>query len=367
MINYSIDNMMLLNFLSILFFSSFQSNTEALHNTDPDSIVHSSVQELGAGFSEDIRLSIGISIGNEEVFFGYHKDNDSLSKTELADHTFEIGSITKVFTAHLFSSLIAKGVINQDQKLLEFIGVNNEHLKNITLEQLVYHTSGLARLPNNMNLISGDPYADYDDQRLYEYLESIDKEIKSTDLPAYSNLGYGLLGYVFSKVTNKSLEELYKEYIFDPVGMSNSSTHLDSIENLIPAGKGPNNNPGYNWNFQVLGAAGAIKSSAAQLLRYISWIRGENPIQKRLFQDPITAGKNITKTFGLYTNQTSIGQEIYWHNGGTGGYRSCMAFSNDREISVVVLSNVNIFDLNSNKIDALCFKIIEELMTKQSD
>ena len=114
------------------------------------------------------------------------------------DTVFEIGSITKVFTAILLADLAAEGALELETPVQRLLGpdvaVPTRNAAEITLLNLTTHSSGLPRMPNNFRPAdAGNPYADYTVAQLYEFLASHELERDIGAEVEYSNLGTGLL------------------------------------------------------------------------------------------------------------------------------------------------------------------------------
>jgi len=124
------------------------------------------------------------------------------------DTLFEIGSVTKVFTALLLADLTEDGKVGLDDPVESHLpsGVNvPERGGPITLRELALHHSGLPRLPTNMNPADpANPYADYSVEQLYAFLSGHELARDVGAQYEYSNLGYGLLGHALTSRTSGS-------------------------------------------------------------------------------------------------------------------------------------------------------------------
>ncbi|MCB1245584.1 MAG: serine hydrolase, partial [Verrucomicrobiae bacterium] len=139
----------------------------------------------------------------------------------------------------------------------------------ITLRGLATHTSGLPRLPGNLNpKIPNDPYAGYARKDLEDWLAMARLEGPSPHLSSYSNLGMGLLGDLLARVYGQTWEDLVKEKITRPLGMTDTVVTLspEQAKRFVPphAGKAPST----PWTFQALAGAGALRSTAADLVTF---------------------------------------------------------------------------------------------------
>ncbi len=145
---------------------------------------------------------------------------------------FEIGSITKVLTASLLVEMAERGKVNLTDPVSEYLP-ERVHMpssagREITFLDLATHRAGLPVLPGNLEPADrANPYVDYTIEKLYEFLSEfkIEKEIGAEF--EYSNVGFGLLGHVLTLVAEKKYEDLIRERILDPLGMTNTGIKLE--------------------------------------------------------------------------------------------------------------------------------------------
>jgi serine-type D-Ala-D-Ala carboxypeptidase/endopeptidase len=164
----------------------------------PDSAIHAIVQAR-VDSARAPGIVVGVLEDGRARYFAYGSAGPG--RDTLDEHTlFEIGSISKVFNALLLADAAVRGAARLDQPVRELLPpgtvVPTRDGRDITLEQLATHRSGLPRLPGNMapaNL--ADPYADYDVERLYAFLEDYVLPRVPGEGAEYSNLGAGLLGH----------------------------------------------------------------------------------------------------------------------------------------------------------------------------
>ena len=133
---------------------------------------------------------------------------------------FEIGSISKTFTAMALASMVNEGKIKLTDPAQQYLPSNVKlPIKNgkaITFLSLANHSSGLPRLPTNMPFADPlDPYADYTVDMMFEFLNSYDLLREVGEKSEYSNLGVGLLGYVLALIDNKSYQALINDRVLN--------------------------------------------------------------------------------------------------------------------------------------------------------
>jgi serine-type D-Ala-D-Ala carboxypeptidase/endopeptidase len=265
---------------------------------------------------------------------------------------FEIGSMTKVFTSLLLADMVQKGEVALTDPVVEYLpsGVKMPERggKQITLEDLATHTSGLPRLPDNFKPKDpANPYADYSVEQMYQFLSSyqLTRDIESKY--EYSNLGGGLLGHVLARRAGMDYEQLVQTRILGPLGMKSTGiTFTASMKARLAVGHNPALTPVANWDLPTLAGAGALRSTADDMLDFLAANLGYTKTPLGPAMAAQIASRRPTGSPGLqialgWHVLTSHGHEIVWHNGGTGGYRSYMAYDLKRRIGVVLLSNTS--------------------------
>ena len=142
---------------------------------------------------------------------------------------FEIASNTKVLTAIAFHCLVARGELRLNDTLAELLPPTvhfaNASVGSIRMDELLSHTSGLARLPSNLHGTPQNQFTNYTAADLYSYLSSV------SDLPTrgsflYSNLAFGLLGHLMELKTGRGFEELVTSEVLAPLGMGDTKITL---------------------------------------------------------------------------------------------------------------------------------------------
>lgn len=272
-----------------------------------------------------------------------------------AQTTFQIGSITKVFTASLLQVLSDRHLVSLESTLGELIGDDvamNDDVAKITLMQLATHTSGFPRVPRSMmkkiekvagkKNVMDDPYSYLDVETVFAYLKGA-QGTKASGKFAYSNFGMGLLGHVLEKVTNESLEDLFIKEIFAPLGMANTGMTLTpAVEQNFAQGYDAKGDAIGIWQFKSLGAAGAVNSTMSDMLKFVqASVESGSAANHRLenMRLPLYSGNT-----GLGWMQPGLIEKLHgnrssvWHNGMTGGYSSYLSIDLVNKSGVVVLT-----------------------------
>jgi D-alanyl-D-alanine-carboxypeptidase/D-alanyl-D-alanine-endopeptidase len=269
-----------------------------------------------------------------------------------ADTVFEIGSITKVFTSLVLADMVVRGEVRLDDPVAKFLPATvklpERDGRRITLLDLSSQVSGLPRMPDNFKPADvGDPYVDYGPDQMYEFLAKVRLTRGIGEKYEYSNLGVGLLGHALALKAGTSYEELVRKRVLDPLGMHDTAMTLpERLQARLATGSGPNLSPVKNWNFDALAGAGALRSTARDMLKFLAAAMGRQDTSLRAAFDLMLKEERPTGTPDLTIGMAwhiwrKFGTEIVWHNGGTGGYRSFAGFDPAKKAGVVVLCNTS--------------------------
>jgi CubicO group peptidase (beta-lactamase class C family) len=194
----------------------------------------------------------------------------------------------------------------------------------------------------------GNPYADYTVAQLYEFLAGYQLPRDPGAAYDYSNLGAGLLGHALALRAGMDYETLVRTRITARLAMNSTSIALsDSMRQRLAKGHDPQRQRTQNWDFPTLAGAGALRSTANDLLNFLAANLGQKPsplspaMASMLVPRRPTPKPRIQVALGWHIVTTGDGRELVWHNGGTGGYRSFVAFDPKDHTGVVVLSNMS--------------------------
>ena len=189
--------------------------------------IEQQVQQFMA--KEDIpALAIGIIQNGKVVFTSAHGVMDRKNKQPINQKTlFQIGSHTKALTGMIAFELINEGKLELSDRVIDhlpgvFPQANIEEFASLTIEHLMVHRSGLPSYPKNVTRIDGDAMLiRYSEEMLLNELSTIELKFAPNEKWRYSNFNYAVLGYVLSKITNKSYAQLVQEYVADKYELSN--------------------------------------------------------------------------------------------------------------------------------------------------
>jgi CubicO group peptidase (beta-lactamase class C family) len=272
---------------------------------------------------------------------------------------FEIGSITKTFTAVLLADMAREGLVGLDNPAQSLLpdGVRMPTRgRAITLEDLATHRSGLPRLPKGLLLPAltrdrRDPYARFGAARLEASIAATPPRREPGRRPVYSNYGMGLLGYLLARRAGTSYEELVRSRICEPLGMADTWIETPAADGRrVAVGHTRSGRETPHWNLAALAGAGGLRSTAADLLRFLGLHadRTQSPLAEAACEARRPRASWGRVEIGLAWLIVPRGRRMPWrrlphdvlmHEGGTGGFRCFAAAVPDTGTAVVVLAN----------------------------
>lgn len=280
----------------------------------------------------------------------YGKASQDSKQVLDGNSVFEIGSVTKVFTATLLADMVERGEVSLNDPISKYlprtVKTPTRDGKEITLFDLATQTSGLPPLPANFAPKDRqNPYADYSVDQMYAFLSGYSLTRGIGEKYEYSNFGVGLLGHILALRAGTDYETLVRTRICQPLRMSDTKIKL-TPEMLARLATGHNQalKPVANWDLPTLAGAGALRSTVNDMLKFVAANLGltKSPLlvamqkaqqsQRETGQPDLSIGLNwhILKKFD---------SEMIWHNGGTAGYHSFIGLDKKNRRGVVVLSN----------------------------
>lgn len=303
---------------------------------------------------EDARQSLGIVAcsfdSDREKTVTYGRSGAGNARPLDGDTVFEIGSITKVFTALLLAEMTTRGEVGLDDPVAKYLPDNvkmpGRNGKQITLLDLATYRSGLPRLPDGIANDGDNPYASYTVEQLYAFLSNHVLRFDPGRHYEYANLGFGLLGHVLALRARTAYEDLVVSRICAPLGLADTRISLTaSMRERLAQGHLSNLQKASNWDFLALAGAGALRSTANDLVKFMKatcLTAAGAPLQPAIelslkMRRP-TSAQNTKVGLGWFF-MNSNGDEIVYKEGMTGGYASFAGFSKSLRSGAIVLSN----------------------------
>lgn len=277
--------------------------------------------------------------------------------TAQPDSMFEIGSLTKTFTGLILAQMVQQEKVSFDDPVRTLLpdGTVIKPLgAEITLLDLATQHSGLPRMPDNFHPTNvANPYIDYHPAQMYEYMNKHGVSRANDTIFLYSNFGFGLLGQALSVRAGIPYGQLVKNEVTGPLHMDDTVMTLSPTQqSRLIQGHDAQNHPAGRWDFDAFAGAGALVSTASDMLKYLEASLHPEKLSTAGAADSPSAtlpaaiavdhqlratgiGPAKVALAWLYNEQT----KIYFHDGGTGGYSSFAAFLPTEDRAIVVLYN----------------------------
>jgi len=277
---------------------------------------------------------------------------------------FEIGSITKTFTAAILADMVRAGEVSLADPVARFLPpgtvIPERDGRQITLIDLATQSSGLPGMPDNFRPKDREnPYADYTVAQMYEFLGRYKLSRGIGEKYEYSNLGVGLLGHALSLRAGMDYEALVTARVLKPLGMKDTRVALDaSMKQRLAPGHSDNGTPAKNWDLPTLAGAGALRSTVNDMLTYIranadSTSRPLGPVLAMTHAERRSINPALSIGLAWHRLKTPAGRTLVWHNGGTGGYRTFTGYNEATGEGVVVLSST------ARSVDEIGFHLLD--------
>ncbi|MFJ9454466.1 serine hydrolase domain-containing protein [Kitasatospora sp. NPDC101447] len=282
------------------------------------------------------------------------------------DTVFEIGSVTKVFTSLVLARLALDDAVRLDEPLAEVLAdarggsrvvVPGRGGRPITLRHLATHTAGLPRLPRGMlskallRPNDPDPYAGCTAEYVLDGLARTRLRAAPGHSFRYSNLGAGLLGLALAHRAGTGYEELVAREVCEPLGLTDTHVRSDAERSgRLAHGHTTGGRPVPYWDLAAVPGMGGLRSTAADLAVLL---RAQLTAEREP-DAPLAPAITLTRETRHRVNPFAwmhlgwLGHRLHsqqgghlqiWHNGGTGGFRSFVAFDPEKQVGVVVLAN----------------------------
>ncbi len=291
--------------------------------------------------NEKAIITVGI-IRDGEVSFTVYGQNATILPNH--EYIYEIGSVTKTFTTALLSKTIYDGEITLTDSIDQYIGLPKKD-RYPDFQQLVTHTSGYKNYYFDWQMASNVFSGEKNDYFGISTVVLEDKigNINNTDTDhafTYSNFGISVIGSALAKIYGKNFTTLMDGFILTDLKLDN--THISN---------GTGDLAGY-WNWKQNDAyipAGAIVSTIGDMLRYVQLHLKEELPYISLCHATLKHVQATTKTYekmGIRIDAVGMGwmidneRNILWHNGATSNFNSYVAFDKEKQLGVVVLSNL---------------------------
>ena len=315
-----------------------------------DSYFEQQVYNQSENSNEDTKPGLSVIITKKDsiLYKGNFGSANLDEKSPITETTiFDIASASKQFTGMAIALLEEKGEIKMNDKIITYLPDLPEVMSDITVYQLVHHSSGIRDWPSLFALKGWQPEEPLSPDGIYEMLKN-QKSLNFTPGTefSYSNSNYNLLAQIIEAVTDTTFSSWMQDHVFSPLDMN--STYV---------GKNGNQNPDHIANSYVyydnnyfpfsnqLNAPGSssLRSNALDLSKWMmnfhSKFLGRNAVFDKMTEKGNLANdKTLDYGYGLYITEIK-NKKAFVHDGAWGGYRSATAFFPEESTGLVILIN----------------------------
>lgn len=292
-------------------------------------------------------MAVGIIERGRRRVIVWGKQDSGNARPIAANTLFEIGSLTKVFTALLLADMVHRQELQFDDPVDRYLPSGfrapQRNQRAITLADLATHTSGLPLFPP----ITGNPLeslARYTASDLASWLASLTLSRDPGTQWEYSNVGYGLLGLALANEAGTTYEALLKRRIIGPLGLEDTTLYpTGELTRRLAAGHDPKLAPIPPLDLGIFAPAGALRSTVENLL---SFVRAVLPNSRSPLEAPAQLLLSIRRPAPPIGGDQALGWDVVTgtdpfvaKDGVTAGQAASIVLDGPKQIGVVVLSN----------------------------
>lgn len=329
----------------------------------PDTVREAVEHRIEADYYHSV--IIGVTDGKERQFQAFGPEGDNGPRPD-PDTLFEIGSLTKPFTAALMTREARASEMPLHVSLEDAVTGELELparlAEKVRLVHLATHTAGIPAEPSDLPRESfRGPFEDYQPGELRDYLSRLEPHLDPGEQFGYSNLGYALLGEILQDREGAEFEELLEKYITGPLELPDTVISPDPDQrDRLARGHDFDLKATPHWEQPAFLAASGLKSSTRDLIR---WLEAHMAPEAHRHDERGSPGADLAEivepripasdgsagmALGWHLLERN-GREFVWHAGRTGGHAGFAGFTADGERGVVVLSNTG------NSVETLGF------------
>lgn len=307
----------------------------------------------GSGVVENRAVGIVAAVveGNDTLLFkAYGKANVEWDIPMPVDAMFEIGSVTKQFTAVAVLQLRDQGRLSLDDEITRWLPDFDPRGNTVTLRRLLDHTSGIVGLTEMPEFGALAVNERFPRDSAYALIKRYPFQFEPGEAQIYNNSAFWLLGLVIEKASGMTYEDYVEKEIFEPLGMTRSM-YCNSAENIPRRAHGYMIGPGiiqraranvHTWPY----AAGSLCSTAGDMVTWLEALHGGKVLSPTSYAELITPsrlndGTPLRYGMGVQVGPDPSGLEYIGHGGAIAGFRVEVGWYPDARMAVVVLMNAN--------------------------
>lgn len=284
---------------------------------------------------------------------GYGLANVELNVPATVTSVYEIGSVTKQFTATAVMMLVEEGKLKLDDPLSKHLTGLPEAWREVTVRHLLTHTSGIK---NYTGLPGFEVSKNLTGEQFIKAISDYPLDFAPSEKWSYSNTGYNLLGHIIERISGQSYWKFIEERFTKSLGMI--ATRDRNAKAIIPGRA-----TGYEWRQNRLEhrdsdltdifSAGALVSNVLDLVKWNAALDAKTLLRPSSFDQLWTStklrdGKSHPYGFGWHLRTTVNGHRLISHNGQTAGFAANISRYVDDKLAVIVLTNLGDIGLAGN-------------------
>ncbi|MCS4307894.1 CubicO group peptidase (beta-lactamase class C family) [Rheinheimera pacifica] len=333
------------------------SSTEITEEIVPAELRHWHQQAVTDGFDG---LVLVMQADKPLLLQAYGMADYEASKAFTIETVFDIGSLTKQFTAAAILKLQEQGKLQLDNTLGRFFPEAGDDKKTITLHQLLTHTSGIV------NNLSGGDYSKVSRSTFIKRLFRSKLDTTPGSAFSYSNAGYAVLGLVIERASGQSYEQYVHQHLLKPAGIAHTGYRIPNWRNL-PLAAGYELKPDSWWGGKADGSSqrwgtplekpwdkdgpwwnlhanGGFLSTIGDLCRWQQALQTETVLSKAsttLLFTPHVATPRAGSFYGYGWIIEPAGQygKVVRHGGSNGIFTADMRYYTDKQLLIIFMTN----------------------------
>lgn len=309
-----------------------------------DAIIEKAINE-----NQLVGASVGVMRHNEVIFARGYGYADLNKKVEATEHTvYQVGSITKQFTALAVMMLVEQGKVNLNDIMLDYLPNYPQRNHKVTIDQLLNHTSGIKSY-TDIEKFWEISERDLSREEIVDLFSSEPVEFSPGENYQYNNSGYYLLGMIIENVSGISYADFLKANVWQSLEMFDTH-YLEKNKNVENLATGYDHKDNEFVLARPLGmdnpfSGGSLGSSVLDLLKWQTALNENQLISRQSYNKMIepgllTGGKHTTYGYGFFMSNLNGHRKIE-HGGTINGFRAQLSYYPDDGLTVTVLCNHN--------------------------
>jgi D-alanyl-D-alanine-carboxypeptidase/D-alanyl-D-alanine-endopeptidase len=258
------------------------------------------------------------------------------------DTRFELGSLTKTFTALLLATMTARGEVAYDDPVSRYVPAGAGPWRQVTLAHLATHSAGLPRLPpgllrSSLSSWYSNPYHAFSQRDLLAAMRRTRFRTRPGERVYYSNFGVALLGVALARAVDRPFEDLLTDRVLSPLDLTDTGCAAQPQATGHLGGR-----PRPAWEIPGMPGAGALRSTAKDMLSYLDALVAPRGTALPTALTEVTrprVANGADQVCLVWNLRRRPGHDLLFHSGGTRGFTSFAGFSPQAGIALVAMAN----------------------------